>query len=210
MRFKPQQQRLHSVRVERRSVELRCGPHSCAQAQAPLQDVAAVNSTRWALYEQLKILGLPIETGSGGLTKWNRTQRDLPKAHWIDASCVGVSTPEKVYSDQVIPLRIIAAGRQCRQMCLMDRYGFPRTKAKQHSAKHSFRTGDIVRAVVPAHLKNAGTHVGRMAAKARGSFTIATSTGLVTDISHRYCTLIARNDGYSYGQGKERVAPAVA
>jgi len=169
-----------------------------AQAQAPLQDVAAVNSTRWALYEQLKILGLPIETGSGGLTKWNRTQRDLPKAHWIDASCVGVSTPEKVYIDQVIPLRIIASGRQCRQMCLMDRYGFPRTKAKQRSAKHSFRTGDIVRAVVPAHLKNAGTHVGRMAAKARGSFTIATATGLVTDISHRYCTCLQRADGYSY------------
>jgi 5-methylcytosine-specific restriction endonuclease McrA len=169
-----------------------------AQAKAPLQDVAAVNSTRWALYEQLKTLGLPIETGSGGLTKWNRTQRDLPKAHWIDASCVGVSTPEKVYVDQVIPLRIAAAGRQRRQMCLMDTYGFPRTKAKQRSVKHSFRTGDIVRAVVPAHLKNAGTHVGRMAAKARGSFTIATATGPVMDISHRYCTSLQRADGYGY------------
>ncbi len=169
-----------------------------AQAKAPLQDVAAVNSTRWALYEQLKTLGLPIETGSGGLTKWNRTQRDLPKAHWIDASCVGVSTPEKVYVDQVIPLRIAAAGRQRRQMCLMDTYGFPRTKAKQRSVKHSFRTGDIVRAVVPAHLKNAGTHVGRMAAKARGSFTIATATGPVMDISHRYCTSLHRADGYGY------------
>jgi len=119
-----------------------------------------------ALYEQLKMLGLPIETGSGGLTKWNRTQRDLPKAH--------------------------------RQMCLMDRYGFPRTKAKRRSARHSFRTGDIVRAVVPAHLKNAGTHVGRMAAKAKGSFTIATATGPVTDISHRYCTSLQRADGYGY------------
>jgi 5-methylcytosine-specific restriction endonuclease McrA len=169
-----------------------------AQAKAPLRDVAAVNSTRWALYEQLKAEGLPIEAGSGGLTKWNRTRRGLPKAHWIDASCVGVSTPVQVSLDQVIPLRITAAGRQRRQMCLMDSYGFPRTKAKQRGARHAFRTGDIVRAVVPAQLKNAGTHVGRMAAKASGSFTIAMATGTVTDINHRYCTSVQRADGYGY------------
>ena len=59
-----------------------------AQARAPLKDAAAVNTTRWALYERLKQEGLPIECGSGGLTKFNRTQRGLPKAHWIDAACV--------------------------------------------------------------------------------------------------------------------------
>jgi len=169
-----------------------------AQAKASLRDAAAVNSTRWALYEQLKAVGLPLETGSGGLTRWNRIRQGLPKAHWIDASCVGMSTPEQVSLDQVIPLCIIAAGRQRRQMCLMNSYGFPRTKAKQRGAKHAFRTGDIVRAVVPAHLKNAGTHEGRMAAKASGSFTITTATGTVTDINHRYCTSLQRADGYGY------------
>src|SRR5216683_424219 len=38
-----------------------------AQAQKPRQDAAAVNTTRWALYERLKALGLPMECGSGGL-----------------------------------------------------------------------------------------------------------------------------------------------
>ena len=173
-----------------------------AQAKAPLTDAAAVNVTRWALYERLKAVGLPMETGSGGLTKWNRAQRGLPKAHWIDESCGGVSTPEQLYLAAVIPLRIAAMGRQRRQMCLMDGYGFPRTSAKKRSAKHAFRTGDIVRAGVPAPLKGAGTHVGRMAAKASGFFTITTTTISVTDIGHRYCTCLQRADGYGYTHKK--------
>jgi 5-methylcytosine-specific restriction endonuclease McrA len=36
-----------------------------AQAKAPLRDAAAVNATRWALYERLKAFGLPVECGSG-------------------------------------------------------------------------------------------------------------------------------------------------
>jgi 5-methylcytosine-specific restriction endonuclease McrA len=40
-----------------------------AQRKAPLRDAAAVNSSRWALFEQLKAAGLPLETGSGGRTK---------------------------------------------------------------------------------------------------------------------------------------------
>jgi hypothetical protein len=80
----------------------------------------------------------------------------------------------------------------------MDAHGFPRTRAKKPSTKHVFRTGDIVRAVVPGHLKNNGVHVGRMAARANGQFTIATQHGPVTDIGYRYCTRLQRNDGYAY------------
>jgi 5-methylcytosine-specific restriction endonuclease McrA len=54
-------------------------PHIQAQAKQPLRDVAAVNTTRWALYERLQVTGLPVETGTGGRTKWNRTKRELPK-----------------------------------------------------------------------------------------------------------------------------------
>ena len=65
-----------------------------AQAKASLKDAAAVNATRWALYRRLGILGLPIECGSGGRTKYNRVSQGLEKAHWLDAACVGTSTPE--------------------------------------------------------------------------------------------------------------------
>ena len=52
-----------------------------ALALRPLKDAAAVNSTRWALFNQLKETGLPVETGTGGRTKFNRTRLELPKSH---------------------------------------------------------------------------------------------------------------------------------
>lgn len=179
-------------------------PHIQAQAMLPLKDAAALNSIRWALYERLKSTGLPIETSTGGRTKWNRKQRGIPKTHWLDAANVGPSTPRRLLWHHVRPLLIRAMGQQNRQMCQVDKRGFPRTSAKKKSTKHAFRTGDIVRAVVPGHLKNAGVHVGRMANKASGAFTITTNKRTVTDIGYRYCTRLQRNDGYGYlTPGKE-------
>lgn len=173
-------------------------PHLQAQAVLPLRDAAAVNSTRLALYERLKSTRLPLETSTGGRTKWNRKLRGIPKAHWLDAANVGPSTPRRLLWQHVHPLLIRAMGHQSRQMCRMDRWGFPRTRAKKQSTKHTFQTGDIVRAVVPAHLKNKGAHVGRMASKASGALTISTKKGAVADIGYRYCTRLQRNDGYGY------------
>jgi 5-methylcytosine-specific restriction endonuclease McrA len=171
-----------------------------AQAKALLKDATAVNSTRKELYLKLEALGLPIECGSGGLTKFNRTTRGLPKTHWIDAACVGKSTPEQIKVARVVPLAITAYGHGCRQMCLMSRYGFPRTDPKEKHPKHGFKTGDIVKAIVPPHLKRAGTHVGRMSAKASGAFTIATPKGTVSDVGKNYCRKLQRADGYGYSQ----------
>jgi len=171
--------------------------HILAQAKAPLKDASAVNATRWELFQRLQGYALPLECGSGGLTKYNRTNQKLPKTHWLDAACVGKSTPEVLDIRGVQPLLIRAYGRGCRQMCLSDKYGFPRTKAKK-KGMHGFQTGDIVKAVVPAHLKNAGIHIGRMSAKASGAFTIVTSSGTVTDIGSRYCRKLQRADGYGY------------
>src|SRR5581483_9096508 len=85
------------------------------QAKAPLKDAAAVNATRWTLFERLSAFGLPIECGSGGLTKFNRTQRGLPKVHWLDAACVGRSTPETLQTKGIVPLLIRATGHGSRQ-----------------------------------------------------------------------------------------------
>ena len=142
-----------------------------AQAKAPLRDAAAVNATRWELFRRLQVLGLPIECGSGGLTKYNRTMRELPKTHWIDAACVGKSTPEHMKADwECVPLAITAYGHGSRQMCLMNRYGFPRTDPKEKHPKHGFKTGDIIKAIVPAHLKRAGTQLGECQQRLVASF----------------------------------------
>jgi hypothetical protein len=68
----------------------------------------------------LRALDLPVETGSGGLTKFNRTKRGLSKAHWIDAARVGNSTPEKIDVEKGKPVAINATGQNSRQMCRMD------------------------------------------------------------------------------------------
>jgi len=172
-----------------------------AQAKAPLQDAAAVNATRWALYERLKALGLPIECGTGGQTKFNRTTRELPKTHWLDAACVGTSTPEHLQVGGVVPLIISAVGHGSRQMCLMDRFGFPRTGPKQSKPVKGFQTGDMVRAVVPTGV-NAGTYVGRVAVRKTGSFNITSARGTVQGIGYRYCLVLHRCDGYSYAARK--------
>ena len=171
-----------------------------AQAKTPLRDAAAVNTARWALFERLKATGLPLETGSGGLTKYNRSQRTLPKTHWLDAACIGQSTPEHLETSQVVPLLIKATGHGNRQMCGV-KDGFPIRHRKRQKVHHGYQTGDLARAVVPAG-KKAGTYVGRVLTRATGSFDVVTKTGRIEGISHRYCKPIHRNDGYSYAKGE--------
>jgi 5-methylcytosine-specific restriction endonuclease McrA len=168
-----------------------------AHLKSPLRDAAAVNTMRWALNARFKLLGLPVECGSGGLTKYNRLVRGLDKTHWLDAANVGRSTPAPLIIKDIVPLHIIATGHGSRQMCRMDKYGFPRTGPKQHKRVQGFQTGDLVRAVVASGTKQ-GTYVGKVAVRTRGVFNITTARGVVTDIHHRYCTLIARADGYTY------------
>ncbi len=156
-----------------------------------------MNASRWELFRQLQGFGLPIECGSGGLTKYNRSNRELPKTHWLDASCVGKSTPEVLHTKNVQPLLIKACGRGCRQMCLPDKYGFPRTRAKEAKLVKGFQTGDIVKAVVTSG-KKVGTYVGRVAVRATGSFNITTAKGTVQGISYKYCKAVHKMDGYSY------------
>ncbi len=170
-----------------------------AQAKAPLRNAAAVNSTRWKLFERLKATGLPLEMGSGGLTKYNRTKRNLPKTHWLDAVCVGRSTPEHLATSSVVPLLIKATGHGTRQMCGV-KDGFPIRHRKRQKVHHGFQTGDLTRAVVPAG-KKAGTYVGRVLARARGSFDLITRAGRIEGVSARYCKPIHRNDGYTYQIG---------
>jgi 5-methylcytosine-specific restriction endonuclease McrA len=175
-------------------------PEVEAQARRPLKDAAAVNTTRWALrwalLNRLKSMGLPVETGSGGLTKFNRTRRGLPKEHWTDAACVGRSTPEKLDAVNVKLLRIKAVGHNSRQMCRMDKYGFPRTSAKASRMVKGFRTGDLVRAIV-LDGKKQGRYVGKVAIRSSGSFNVATAQGTIQGISYRHCRTLRRADGYS-------------
>jgi hypothetical protein len=165
-----------------------------AQAKLPLRDAAAVNVTRNALLAALVATGLPVETGTGAQTKLNRKRQRYPKAHWIDAACVGDSGGSVRLDLGSKSLQIKATGHGSRQMCVTDRFGFPRQHKTRQSTHFGFRTGDIVRAVVPKG-KLTGTHVARVSTRASGQFKLSG----VGDINHRYCVMVHRQDGYSYG-----------
>jgi 5-methylcytosine-specific restriction endonuclease McrA len=166
-----------------------------SQLKAPLKDAAAVNSTRWALFNRLKLTRLPVSTGSGGLTKFNRTRLDLPKTHWLDAACVGVVETLKVLTNQ--PLLIKSQGHGTRQMCGTNKYGFPTRHRTNQKVYFGFQTGDIVKSIVTAGTK-IGEYVGRIAVRSSGSFNISTKLGLIQGISHKYCQIIHNKDGYNY------------
>ena len=165
------------------------------QAKAPLKDAAAVNSTRWALFGALKVMGLPVSTASGGRTKWNRSRLGVPKTHALDALCVG--TVGVVNGWSLPTLVVKATGRGSYQRTRLTAYGFPRGYLMRQKAIHGFRTGDLVRAVVPTG-KKAGIHIGRVAIRATGSFDIQTLNGVVQGIAYRNCRLLMRGDGYTY------------
>ncbi|MEG4347225.1 RNA-guided endonuclease IscB [Microcoleus sp. A003_D6] len=167
-----------------------------SQAKRPLKDATAVNSTRWALFNRLHLTGLPVSTGSGGLTKFNRTRLQLPKSHWLDAACVGKVEDLKVLTLQ--PLLIKAAGHGTRQMCGTDKFGFPIRHRSKKQIHFGFQTGDIINASVTAG-KKVGSYIGRILCRASGSFDIATMKGRIAGISHKYCKSIHKKDGYSYG-----------
>jgi 5-methylcytosine-specific restriction endonuclease McrA len=166
------------------------------QAKRPLADAAAVNTTRFALLEILKATGLPVETGSGGLTKFNRSQQNLEKAHWIDAACVGESTPT-LNIKGIKPLLITANGHGSRQSCRTDKFGFASRYVPRFKFVKGFQTGDIVKAVV-TNGKKVGEYVGRIAVRTSGSFNISTKETLIQGISYKVCRAIHKKDGYNY------------
>ncbi len=167
-------------------------PEVEAQAKRPLGDAAAVNATRYALVEALRVLGLPIGTWSGGRTRWNRDRFGIEKAHCLDALCVG--TLAGVHVPPLCPLAITAQGRGRYQRTNVNGSGFPRGYFTREKRVRGFSTGDLVRAEVPAHLKTGGVRLGRVAVRASGSFRVGKTDG----INARYCRVLQRMDGYSY------------
>jgi 5-methylcytosine-specific restriction endonuclease McrA len=171
-------------------------PKVQAQAKQPLKDAAAVNTTRFALYRRLEATGLPVEVGTGGLTKWNRTRLGIAKSHWTDAACVGQSTPAILQTTGIQPLGIKAMGHGTRQMCHTDAYGFPKSHRARQKWYFGMQTGDLVKAIIPRG-KYAGTWVSRVVVRARGRFDLIIH-GKRADVHQKYCTRLMAADGYTY------------
>ncbi|BAZ66118.1 hypothetical protein NIES4106_08650 [Fischerella sp. NIES-4106] len=163
------------------------------QAKTPLKDAASVNSTRWALFNILKSFGVSVSTGTGGQTKFNRIRLELPKAHWIDAACVGAVETIKLVTTKILLVK--ATGFGSRQRYQTDKFGYPQ-KHRPLRPIFGFCTGDIVRADVPKG-KYAGTFTARVCPMSHGygEFVIDKKR---RSIKLEYLTPVHRKDGYDY------------
>ena len=164
------------------------------------KDAAIVQSARNYMKKEISKLVADTSTHDAWLTKYNRDELGLPKQHYYDALSVGNTQDYKFLTDKV--LQISAQGRGSRQMCRMDKFGFPRTSPKGSKSVKGFQTGDIVKAVVPSGLKR-GEYFGRVAVRSNGYFDIKTNKETAQGIGYKYCHIIQRCDGYSYNY-KER------
>lgn len=167
-----------------------------AQAKAPLKDASAVNSTRWALFNALKLLGLEIKVGTGGRTKYNRVRLGLPKTHWIDAACVGETGELKLLT--LNPLMIKCRGQGGRQKAAVNKHGYPVRYNPLKPIKGWF-TGDIA---------SFNRKIGRLTPRSNGRFYITLPNKEVVNIKPTEIgsiKAIHKRDGYEYGRNDLRL-----
>ena len=142
-------------------------------------------------------------TYNAWLTKYNRDSLGLPKEHYYDALSVGeIPTKFNFFTDKI--LVVSAKGRGARQMCSMNKYGFPRTSAKTSKSVYGFQTGDMVKAIVPTGSKT-GEYLGKVAVRSRGYFDIQTKTKRIQGIWHKHCHIVQRCDGYLYNYERRAI-----
>jgi hypothetical protein len=112
----------------------------------PLKDAAAVNATRWALYDELADTGLRVPW-RGERTRFNRSRLGIAKTYALDAACVGELGPR---GWNVPTLEIKPTGRgtyYCRTKRKAN--GSPRGYCVPAKSVRAFRTGDMARTEAP-------------------------------------------------------------
>ncbi|WP_366514005.1 RNA-guided endonuclease IscB [Moorena sp. SIOASIH] len=157
------------------------------KALSPLRDAAAVNMTRNKVVKVLKKI-LPVVTGTGAMTKYNRTRLGLSKKHWVDAACVGNIETLVVRTSQ--PLLVVCFGQGGRQKAALNKYGYP-TRHNPLKPIKGWATGDIA--------KHQKIGIGKVTPRSKGSFGF---TPLGTK-GYKSCkpqdiSVIHRKDGYTY------------
>ena len=164
-----------------------------------LRASAIVQSAKTCMYKSLSELGLQVEKHEAWKTAANRKKFNLPKTHYFDALCVG-EIDSYVYANNDLTVhKIKATGRGSRQVCRVDKYGFPRG-CKQCNSVNNIRTGDLVIANVTKG-KFKGKYVGRISVGCKGKTIMHANGNRYDGIMVKYVTkVLQRNDGYQYSR----------
>ena len=165
------------------------------QLKTPLRDAASVNATRWALFEALRATGLPIRTGSGALTKYNRHCFGVPKEHWFDALCVGRINGVS-YDSCMKVLNVSCTGRGQYKRTRTDKFGFPICHFMRTKRPHGVGLGDLVRMTVQKG-KHPGIWTGRAFPSNDGRVVLILPEFRIWGRA-RNCSILSLSDGYGY------------
>jgi 5-methylcytosine-specific restriction endonuclease McrA len=169
-----------------------------SHTKRPLSAATAVNAMRVVIVERVQQMsGIQVVEFSGGRTKFNRSRLGIPKSHALDAACVGELEHLENWNSPVLWIK--ATGRGSYQRTRLTKDGFPRGYLLRKKSVKGFRTGDLVRALVPTG-KKAGTYIGRVAVRSSGRFNVQTRTETIQGVSHKYCRRLVASDGYKYDQ----------
>lgn len=169
-----------------------------AQTQAPLNDAAAVNATRFAIVQMAKSLCTDVRCWTGGRTKFNRCLQQLEKTHSIDAACVGESGASIVLKTHQA-LIVTCKGHGSRQARRVNAHGFPAVENPKAIYTH-IQTSDIVKLQLTKDRKNvkAGTYTTRVKTPTTKGFEVLINGFRVGIASMNGVTVVQRQDGYSY------------
>lgn len=162
-----------------------------------LKDAAAVNATRNKIAEVVQSFGVPVEFGTGAQTKMNRSAQGYFKDHWVDAACVGEYGNDIKIANNRSLLDIQAMGRGKRQVCRVDRYGFPVSKPGRIKKVGGLQTGDIVK-LTQTRGKYRGVYEGTISAvQSKGRASIKNNGNIICAPIYRF-EIKQHFDGYKY------------
>ena len=156
--------------------------------------MAHMNATRWALYNAVKAKYSSVQMTYGYITKYNRIQAGLPKAHHIDAKCITGFSTVSSFGTTVVKVKMRRHNRQLHRATFSK--GHVRKAASLPTVMYGFKLYDIV-----LYNKHQYYIKGR---RNSGSFALVSVEGLKdTDRNYSKLTRLAHTNAYLIKRYKE-------
>lgn len=149
--------------------------------------MAHMNATRWTLYDAINDKYPNVKMTYCYITKYNRIQAGLPKAHHIDAKCITGFAQVPSFDTTVVKMKMRRHNRQLHRATFSK--GHVRKAASLPTVMFGFRLYDIVM------YNNHRYYIkGR---RSNGSFTLVSLEGLKDeDRTYKKLTLLAHTNAY--------------
>ena len=149
--------------------------------------MAHMNATRWALYNAIKEKYANVKMTYGYITKHERIQADLPKAHHIDAKCITGFSNVPSMKQTVVKVKMRRHNRQLHRATFSK--GHVRKAACLPTVTFSFQLYDLV--LFDNH------HYYIKGRRSSGIFALVSVEGLKdTNRSYKKLTQLAHTNAY--------------